>query len=98
MRYILHVVSRFLLTFEFTVADTEELPGSSRNDTNARTTGIADATQQRYHTWQEAYDAYVNAYERGTVRATPIVNGPFDPYAGDDDEAELASAFTRMIV
>jgi hypothetical protein len=50
MRYILHVVSRFLLTFEFTVADTEELPGSSRNDTNARTTGIADATQQRYHT------------------------------------------------
>jgi hypothetical protein len=42
----------------------------------------------------------VNAYEQGLVRATPIVNGPFDPYAGDDDPeaAELASAFTRLIV
>ena len=74
------------------------MPGSSRNDTNARTTGIADVTQQWYDTWQEAYDTYVNAYGQGTVCATPIVNGPFDPYAGDDDEAELASAFTRMIV
>ena len=43
---------------------------------------------------------YVNAYEQGLVHATPIVNGPFDPYAGDDDPeaAELTSAFTCLIV
>jgi hypothetical protein len=59
--------------------------------------GIAGATHQRYNTWQEAYKAYVSAYEQGAVRATPIVNGPFDPYAWGD-EAELASAFSRLVV
>ena len=59
--------------------------------------GIAGATQQRYNTWQEAYEAYVSAYEQGTVCTTPIVNGLYDLYAWGD-EAELASAFTRLIV
>jgi hypothetical protein len=59
--------------------------------------GISGATQQRYDTWQEAYEAYVSAYVWGTVCATPIVNGPFDLYAWGD-EAELASAFTHLIV
>ena len=71
---------------------------SSRNATNARVNGISGATQKRYNTWQEAYDVYVIAYKEGTVRATPIVNGPFDPFAGGDEaEAELAAAFTRLV-
>ena len=41
----------------------------------------------------------MSAYNRGAVHATPIVNGPFDPYAGADaSEAELASAFTHLAV
>jgi hypothetical protein len=72
------------------------LTHSSRNATNAHVNGISGATQKRYNTWQEAYDAYVIAYEEGTVRATPIVNGPFDPFAGGD-EAELAAAFHRLV-
>ena len=73
------------------------MPYSSRNETNARVAGISGATQKRYDTWQEAYEAYVKAYERGAVRATPIVDGPFDPYA-EGKEADLASAFTRLVV
>jgi hypothetical protein len=47
---------------------------------------------------------YVNAYESGTVHATPIVNRPFAPYANSSAEgdeanaADLASAFTRMVI
>jgi hypothetical protein len=87
---ILHVVSRPPSYHKY-------LLHSFRNDTNVRVAGIPGATQQRYNTWPEAHEAYVNAYEGGTVRATPIVNGPFDPYAEGDD-ADLASAFTRLVV
>ena len=64
--------------------------------TNARVAGIRGATQQWYDTWKEAYEAYVSAYEEGTVRATPIANGPFDPCAWGD-EAELASALADLV-
>ena len=57
--------------------------------------GISGATQKRYRTWWEAYEAYVSAYKGGIVHTTPIVNGPFDPYTGNED-AELAAAFTHM--
>jgi hypothetical protein len=72
------------------------LSHSSRNATNARVNGISRATQKRYNTWQEAYGAYMIAYKEGTVCATPIVNSPFDPFAGGD-EAELAAAFTHLV-
>ena len=79
------------------IIDYKDLPHSFRNETNARITGIPDATQKRYDTWQEAHDAYADAYKQGIIRATPIADGPFDPYA-DGYEAELASALSRLEV
>lgn len=89
MRHFFHLVSIFIIL--------KPLPHSFRNETNARINGIPGATQQRYNTWKEAYNAYADAYKQGIVSATPILDGPFDPFA-EGDEPELASAFTRLVV
>ena len=32
------------------------------------------------------------AYEQGTICATPIINGPFDPFGGGDNAEHTASS------
>jgi|SRR5882757_8898128 len=70
-----------------------------RADVSARTSGISGSCQQKFKTWKEAHDVYARCYQNGTVRATPLVNGPFDPYrAGDGEEDDLVDALSRTVI
>ena len=68
----------------------------SRADVSARTSGISGSCQQKFKTWQEAYDVYQRSYEKGAVKATPLKNGPFDPQSNREDN--LIDAFARVIL
>ena len=68
----------------------------SRADVSARTSGISGSCQQKFKTWEEAYNVYRWSYEKGAVKATPLLNGPFDPHHNNEDN--LIDAFTRVVL
>lgn len=67
----------------------------SRAEVHARTTGISSSCHQKFKSWRDAYEVYWQCYRDGLVTATPVVNGPFDPYR---ELYDLTEAFGRVTV
>ena len=57
----------------------------SRADVSTWTSGISGSCQQKFKTWKEAYDVYRQSYEKGALKATPLLNGLFDPHCNNEN-------------